>query len=145
MELNCRTAPLSVAKLGLKVAIVKSLEGVAVGSVYIQTVIDTRGDSRLVVKVGKVKFGSHLSPVIKEKGLFDEDFCRFRIRWTELQVVLNEVGQRQHESWNVKTRRSSQNVSPTVVVDKRHTSGKLATKASTMNHFKHEPHDQSNV
>ena len=106
IELGCQTAPLSVAKLGLKVAIVRSNDGSPVGSVYIQTVIDTRGDSRLVVKVGEVKFGSNLSPVIKEKGLFDADFCRFRIRWTELQLVLNEAGQKGQESWDVKTIRN---------------------------------------
>lgn len=118
IELGCRTAPLSVAKLGFKVAIVESNEGNAVGSVYVQTVIDTLGDSRLVIKVGEVRFGSHLSPLIKEKGLFDDDFCRFRIRWTELQLVLNEVGQRRRDSWDVKALKSQKNNSPMVGADK---------------------------
>merc|ERR1740133_408435 len=98
IELECHTAPMPVCKLGLKVAIVESNNGVAVGSVYIQTVIDTCGDARLVVKVGEVKFGSLSSPASKEKGLFDNDFCRFRVRWTELQLILNEVGQMRRES-----------------------------------------------
>jgi len=143
IEINCRTAPLSVAKLGLKVAIVESPEGVAVGSVYIQTVIDNRGDSRLVIKVGEVRLGSNVSRAIKEKGLFDEDFCRFRIRWTELQLVLNEVGQIYHETWNVRTLKSSQNASPTVSTNMPPTSGKFATRVSSMNNCKQEPQNQS--
>jgi hypothetical protein len=143
IELECRTAPISVATLGFKVAIVESNEGNAVGSVYIQTVIDTRGDSRLVIKVGEVRFGSHLSPAIRGKGLFDEDFCRFRIRWTELQLVLNEVGQGRRESWDVKALRSHQNTSPTVGADRPPTSGKTASRTSTMNIFKEESQNQS--
>ena len=148
IELECQTAPLPVAKLGLKVAIVESNKGVAVGSVYIQTVIDTRGDSRLVVKVGEVKFGSHTSPVIREKGLFDGDFCRFRVRWTELQLILSEVGQTRLDSWNIKTLRTPHNSSPTVDTptvgtDRPPTSGKLGSRASTRNVFKQEPQNQS--
>jgi len=139
-EFKCRTAPLSVAKPGLKVAIIQSLDGVAIGSVYIQTVIDTRGDSRLVIKIGEIKFGSHTSPVIKEKGMFSEDFCRFRIRWTELQIVLNEVGQKRlNESWNVKTVSNLQNVAPTIGVDKPPMSLKLVTSTATKKALKQEP------
>ena len=68
-------------------------DGVPVGSVYVHTVIDTQGESRLVVKVGAVRFGSNASPHSgREKSFFSDDFCRFRVRWTELQLVLNEVG-----------------------------------------------------
>ena len=133
IELECRTAPLSVAKLGLKVAIVETNQGVAVGSVYVQTAISTCGNSRLVIKVGEVKFGSNTSPIIKEKGIFDEDFCRFRIRWTELQLVLNEFGQRRRDSWDVKAFRNHQNSSPTVGND----------LTSSMNVFKQEPKNLS--
>lgn len=137
IELGCHTAPLSVAKLGLKVAIVKSNDGSAVGSVYIQTVIDTRGDSRLVVKVGEVKLGPNLSPITKEKGLFDADFCRFRIRWTELQLVLNEAGQRDHDSWNVKSIRNQKNAAPTI-----NTSGALLPSTTNANRLKLEAQNQ---
>jgi len=145
IDLECQTAPLSVAKLGLKVAIVKSKKGVPVGSVYIQTVIDTNGDSRLVVKVGEVKFGSHTSPGVKEKGLFDNDFCRFRIRWTELQLVLNEVEQGRRESWKVKTLKKSKNTSPMVGEARLLTSGKGASKKTAKrNIFKQELQSQPN-
>ena len=147
IELECHTAPMPVCKLGLKVAIVESNNGVAVGSVYIQTVIDTCGDARLVVKVGEVKFGSLSSPASKEKGLFDNDFCRFRVRWTELQLILNEVGQMRRESWNIKSLRGTQNSAPTVSVDKSATTGthqqSPTKKAPTMNLFKHEPQNRS--
>ena len=143
IELGCQTALLSVGKLGLKVAIVGSKDGRAVGSVYIQTIIDTRGDSRLVVKVGEVKFGSHMSPVVQEKGLFDEDFCRFRIRWTELQLVLNEAGQRRQEAWDVKALISQQNTSPTISANEYPSIGKPSTTASTRNIFKQESQNQA--
>jgi len=145
IEFECHTAPLPVWKLGLKVAIVKSNDGVAVGSVYIQTVIDTRGDSRLVVKVGEVKFGSRSSPVSREKGLFDGDFCRFRVRWTELQLILNEAGQKR-ESWNLKARRGPQKNAPTFNADKSRTNEthqKLSKRASAMNIFKQDPQNCS--
>lgn len=144
IDLECATGPVSVAKLGLKVAIVKSNEGRAVGSVYIQTVIDTLGDSRLVIKVGKVRFGSNiLSPVVKGKGLFDGDFCRFRIRWTELQLVLNEVVQREHVSWDVKTLKTHRNKSPTISADVSPKGGNVRNRASTKNLLKQEPQNQS--
>lgn len=98
IELECQTSLLQVGMLGLRVAMVKSYDGVAVGSVYVQTAIDTHGDSRLVVKVGGVRFGSHISPGHDvEKRFFSEDFCRFRVRWTELKLILNEVGEIQRE------------------------------------------------
>ncbi len=139
IELGCHTTPMSVAKLGLKVAIVEK-NGVPVGSVYIQTIIDNCGDSRLVVKVGEVRFGSHVSSAIKDKGLFDDDFCRFRIRWTELQVVLNEAGQKREE-WDVKALRELQNSTPTIDANVPG-SKKLSSRASTLNLFKQDPETQ---
>ena len=119
IELDCQTSPLPVGKLGLKVAIVRSIEGTPVGSVYIQTVIDTHGDSRLVIKVGDVKFGSLASPNFeKEIGFFAEDFCRFRVRWTELQLILNEVSESDRESWNIRKLRSPRN-KPTITPARR--------------------------
>eukprot|EP00536_Pseudo-nitzschia_multiseries_P011592 jgi/Psemu1/206332/e_gw1.405.38.1 len=121
LELECQTKTVSVANLGLKVAFLFATEnlqaGTKVGSVCIETVIDTRGDSRLVVKVGEMKFASHESPVIQEKGLFDNDLCRFRIRWSELQLILNEVEQKRRESWNVKALRNPQNRSKNEVIE----------------------------
>jgi vacuolar protein sorting-associated protein 13A/C len=114
IELECHTVALRVNKLGLKVAMVKGYDGAPIGSVYVQTVIDTHGDSRLVVKVGEVKFGSHSIPsFIKTQSFFGEDFCRFRVRWTELQFILNEVGDSEHrELWNLRKLRNKRNQSP---------------------------------
>jgi len=110
IELECQTKSVSVSKLGLKVEFLYARESLQkVGSVCIETVIDTLGDSRLVVKVGEVKFGSTESPVIKEKGLFDDDHCRFRVRWTELKLILNEVEQKRRE-WNVRKKGSKNQV-----------------------------------
>jgi hypothetical protein len=116
IELQCRTGLLPVGTLGLRVAMVKSFDGVPVGSVYVQTVIDTHGDSRLVVKVGDVKFGSLGSPAVhRERRMFGEDFCRFRVRWTELQLILNEVGEKKPQLWKVARKlRSPRPQKPTV-------------------------------
>jgi hypothetical protein len=123
IDLECQTTAMSVGKLGLKVAIVKSYNGIPVGSVYIQTVIDTRGDSRLVVKIGKVTFGSRdLRTVMKKTKFFGDDFCRFRVRWTELQLILNEVGELGglvNESWNLRKIRNQRNHSPRVALKKQ--------------------------
>jgi hypothetical protein len=118
IDLECQTTILRVGKLGMKVAIVRAYNGTPIGSVYVQTVIDTHGDSRLVVKVGEVKFGSHGAPsLIKQHSFFGEDFCRFRVRWTELQLILNEVGELGdlgRESWNIRRLRNQRNQSPRV-------------------------------
>ena len=140
IELNYHTAPMPVSKLGLKVRKVESNYGVLVGSVYIQTVIDTRGDARLVVKVGKIKYGSLSTPTSMEKGLFCEDFFRFRVRWTELQFILNEVEQKR-ESWNIKALRGPQNSSTISDTEKKNMKGvdqKIPKRASTLNIFKQE-------
>jgi len=112
-ELGCQTSTLQVGKLGLRVAIVRSYEGIAVGCVYVQTVIDTHGDSRLVVKVSDVMFGSLSTPGnIREESFFAQDFCRFRVRWTELQLILNEIGESGRESWHIRKLRSPRNQVP---------------------------------
>lgn len=114
IELECLTGLLPVGRLGLKVAIVKSYDGVPIGSVYVQTVIDTHGDSRLVVKVGAVKFGSLGSPsLVREQRLFGGDFCRFRVRWTELQLILNEVSEKHLDPWNMGRKFRSPKNQPT--------------------------------
>lgn len=111
IELQCQTRVLQAGALGLRVALLRTYDGVPVGSVYVQTVIDTQGESRLVVKVGAVAFGSNSSPRFnKDKGFFSEDFCRFRFRLTELQLVLNEVNESQSSDWKVgRTFRSPRN------------------------------------
>jgi hypothetical protein len=87
-----RTSPLRVDSLGLRVAIVKSSNGNAVGSVALQTVVGAQ-DSRVVVKVGEIKLGSAAAretPAV-ELGMFRDDFMRFRIQWTELKITLSEA------------------------------------------------------
>lgn len=120
IELECQTGLLQVGRLGLRVAMVKSYFGIPVGSVYVQTVIDTHGDSRLVVKVGDVKFGSLGSPAPnREHRMFGGDFCRFRVRWTELQLILNEVGEKERDSWNLGRKFRSPRGQPPKVSDGR--------------------------
>jgi hypothetical protein len=123
IDLECQTTALGVGKLGLRVAIVRAYNGTPVGSVYIQTVIDTHGDSRLVIKVGGVKFGSlDATTVPKQQSFFGDDFCRFRVRWTELQLILNEVGEHgglARESWNLRKIRNQRNQSPRVTLNRQ--------------------------
>ena len=48
-------------------------------------------NSRLVIKIGTVQLGNgakHLSP---SKGMYGKDHIRFRIRWSEMQVTLNDT------------------------------------------------------
>jgi vacuolar protein sorting-associated protein 13A/C len=70
--------------------------------VCIQTVIDTHGDARLVVKIGDIKTGALSSRTPSEQqSLFSGDFFRCRVRWTELQLILNEVQEEQSAHWSV--------------------------------------------
>lgn len=92
VELGCRTAYHSVEKLGMKVAIINSQSGSPMGSVCMQTIIDTQGDSHVVVKIGDVKFGALTAYQSSEaSSMFKDDFIRFRVRWTELRLTLNEA------------------------------------------------------
>ena len=87
------TAPIQVDSLGIKICVVRATaDGSPIGSVAIQTVLGNR-DSRLVVKVGALKRGG----LVGKKGdeaspssgeLFADDFFRFRIRWSEMEVTL---------------------------------------------------------
>ena len=55
-----------------------------------------------MVKIGDVQTGGLSSnPSTKEPSMFSEDFFRFRVRWTELQLILDEVKQLQSKDWNV--------------------------------------------
>ena len=87
-----RIAPLRVDSLGLRVSIVRTPEGLPLGSVAIQTVLGSR-DSRLVVKLGEVQFGSLRKTDRRSKPtkMFQDDFIRFRMQWSELRVTLNEA------------------------------------------------------
>lgn len=92
IEQDLRSAYHSVEKLGMKVAIINSQSGSPMGSVCLQTIIDTQGDSRVVVKIGDVKFGALTAHHSSEApNMFKDDFIRFRVRWTELRLTLNET------------------------------------------------------
>lgn len=89
------TAPIKVDSLGIKICVVRSTsDGSPIGSVAIQTVIGSR-DSRLVIKVGAIKYGgstamangSSIGSSTPEET-FADDFFRFRIRWSEMEVTL---------------------------------------------------------
>lgn len=99
IELGCYTQYIRVDKLGLKVAILNAKDGYPVGSVCVQTVIDTHGDARLVVKVGEIKTGALMSnSTTGSESMFKDDFLRFRVRWTELQLILNETKEIKNQS-----------------------------------------------
>ena len=88
-----RSAAMRVDSLGLRVGIVKSTDGLPLGSLTVQTLVGNR-DSRLVVKLGEVKFGTSLESdsaigSVSQCSSYS-DAMRFRIRWSELHVTLNE-------------------------------------------------------
>lgn len=145
IDLECQTTTLRVGKLGMKIAIVRAYDGTPIGSVYVQTVIDTHGDSRLVVKVGKVKFGSLVAlSMAKQKSFFSEDFCRFRIRWTELQLILNEVGDLGRESWNLRKLRNQRNQSPRVAPTRQNRRTESPSNGAKKGRFSTSPQNRAN-
>lgn len=88
-----QTRPVRIDSLGLRIAIIKATDGASIGSIAIQTVVGAR-DSRFVVKLGEVKFGSGSAPGTigsSPYATLRHDFLRFRIKWTELQMTLNEA------------------------------------------------------
>ena len=93
LDFDGATSPLSVDRLGLRIAIVRTASGLAIGSLAIQTVVGS-SDSRLVVKLADIRLGSEarhtLAPSISD-CMLDKDFLRFRIQWSELKVTLNEA------------------------------------------------------
>ena len=92
IELGCLSRFMSVGELGLKVALLYSQAGSVMASSCLQTVIDTQGASRVVVKIGAVKLSSSVEDKsMSALGKFENDFVRFRIRWTELRFTLNEA------------------------------------------------------
>lgn len=93
VSIGARTPPLRVDSLGLRVAIVKSPDGIPVGSLAVQTVVGAQ-DSRLVIKLGEIKHGSLAVPEEHpgtSSGLLDNDFMRFRVHWSELRLTLKEA------------------------------------------------------
>lgn len=92
-ELGGLTRPLRIDSLGLRVAIVKSRDGSSIGSFALQTVIGAR-DSRLVVKLGGIIYGASGVQAKNSSSSYDllrDDFMRFRVKWSELQMTLNEA------------------------------------------------------
>lgn len=85
-----RAGPLKVDDLKHQLAMIKSLDGQPLGSVAVQTVIGGR-DSRLVVKLGEVKFGEMSKSLTPAKSMFERDLVRMRVRWSELQITLCET------------------------------------------------------
>ena len=87
------TAPIQVDSLGIKICVVRATaDGSPIGSVAIQTVLGNR-DSRLVFKIGALKRGGLVGQTddkstIASGELFADDFFRFRIRWSEMEVTL---------------------------------------------------------
>lgn len=81
------TSPIKVDSLGIKICVVRSsYDGRSIGSVAIQTVIGGR-DSRLVIKVGALKYAM-ADGLVGPEETFADDFFRFRIRWSEMEVTL---------------------------------------------------------
>lgn len=102
IDLECRSTFIRVDALGMKVAILKTNDGIPVGSVCVQTVIDSHGSGRLVVKIGEISRGQGSSGMaIRQQSFLSNDFLRFRVRWTELQIILNEM-QQAPKGWGVQ-------------------------------------------
>lgn len=87
---GARTAPMNVDTAALRFAVVRSLEGMPVGSVAIETVVGAQ-DSRLVVKLSDLKLGASQIAKPKEHSIIENDLIRFRVQWTELRITLSEV------------------------------------------------------
>jgi hypothetical protein len=53
------------------------------------------------VKIGEVQTGAlNSNAVSQQPSFFSEDFFRFRVRWTELQLILNELQQAESSRWS---------------------------------------------
>jgi len=87
------TTPIRVDNLGMNLLIVKSKGSeLPIGSVAVQTVIG-QTDSRFVIKVGKLKQGNIEGEKLggHSTSLFENDFLRFRIRWSEMEITLYDT------------------------------------------------------
>lgn len=92
-DLGAQTNPLRIDSLGMRMAIVMSKSGFSMASFALQTVVGAL-DSRLVVKLGDIKYGSMRKPNENASSpykVLQDDFLRFRVKWSELQMTLNEA------------------------------------------------------
>jgi len=93
VELGGVTPWMRMDDLSHKVVIIRSMDNFPLGSLACQTVIGST-DSRLVIKLGDIQFGSGSREMVDETSLpsnpFADDFLRIRVRWSELRVTLNE-------------------------------------------------------
>ena len=89
-EMNALTGPVQIDQVGLRVVLAKSKQtGEALGSLAVQTVSGAK-DSRLVIKIGALNFQD--TQVSRSSGgLFEHDFLRFRVRWSEMKVTLKDT------------------------------------------------------
>lgn len=90
VDFGGRAGPLKVKELKHQLALIKSIDGYPLGSCPVQTVVG-RKDSRLVVKLGELSFGDFSNPAAGvSSSMFERDLIRYRVRFSELQIVLNE-------------------------------------------------------
>jgi hypothetical protein len=89
-SINGLTGPVQIDQVGLRVVLAKSKKtGEPLGSLAVQTVTGAK-DSRLVIKIGALNFRD--SQVAQTtSGLFEQDFLRFRVRWSEMKVTLKDT------------------------------------------------------
>lgn len=89
-EINGLTGPVQIDQVGLRVVLAKSKKtGEALGSLAVQTVTGAK-DSRLVIKIGALNFRDTQASRTSG-GLFEHDFLRFRVRWSEMKVTLKDT------------------------------------------------------
>ncbi|CAJ1900951.1 unnamed protein product [Cylindrotheca closterium] len=91
---ECKTKKVRVDQLGMKMELVHSTAGTPVGSVCVQTALDSSGNARLVVKIGDITAGAKGAKAANSSFILPaflaDDFVRFRVRWAKLQIILNE-------------------------------------------------------
>eukprot|EP00804_Cyclotella_cryptica_P002353 CCRYP_004076-RE/>CCRYP_004076-RE protein AED:0.10 eAED:0.10 QI:4221/1/1/1/0.94/0.78/19/1152/1666 len=88
--INGLTGPVQIDQVGLRVVLAKSkATGEALGSLAVQTVTGAK-DSRLVIKIGALNVRDNQVSQTSG-GLFEHDFLRFRVRWSEMKVTLKDT------------------------------------------------------
>jgi hypothetical protein len=103
IELGCVTTPLTISKTGLLVSVMKSTAtGAPVGSIAIQTIIGTQ-DSRYVIKIGPMKHGNVAglsSTDLPTTSFFGNDLLRFRVRWSQMEVMFLDTSKHRDNNEN---------------------------------------------
>ena len=95
--INGLTGPVQIDKVGLRICVAKSKgSGEPLGSLAVQTVTGAR-DSRLVIKIGALNF-RETQVAERSSRLFEHDFVRFRVRWSEMRVTLKDT-EESHEKY----------------------------------------------